>query len=230
MNTPSTGLSTFLHMHNLTESAWQRIVIAIARVHGWAVGRTSSAHSDPGLPDLTLVHPSGRLIFAELKSDHAAVPAYQRRMLENLRRAGAQAVVWRPADREAVEAVLAGEGPAMPPAPTALVEVLELVAAHYGLDVDDLAGPSRKASVSRARQAAMLIARTVTDASLPAIAEALGGRNHTTVMHGVRAAQERAAHDPTYAQTVDGLCQRLSTGSTPAAPDESRADAQPPTP
>ena len=37
----------------------------------------------------------------------------------------------------------------------------------------------------------MRIARILTDDSLPAIGRAFGGRHHTTVLHGIRASEDR---------------------------------------
>jgi chromosomal replication initiator protein len=63
-------------------------------------------------------------------------------------------------------------------------EIISLVARFYKLDDAVLTGRSRTKDVAFARQMAMYLAREETDASLPQIGEALGGRDHTTVMHG----------------------------------------------
>lgn len=63
-------------------------------------------------------------------------------------------------------------------------EVLDAVASEFGLAVDDLQGRTRAKHVSLPRQVAMYLMREDTDASLPFIGEALGGRDHTTVMYG----------------------------------------------
>ena len=56
-----------------------------------------------------------------------------------------------------------------------------------------LSSPDRSARVAWARQVAMYLARELTDATLPAIGRAFGGRNHTTVLHACRRATERIA-------------------------------------
>jgi chromosomal replication initiator protein len=63
-------------------------------------------------------------------------------------------------------------------------EVLVAVASEFGLGVEDLQGRIRAKRISLPRQVAMYLLREVTDASLPYIGEALGGRDHTTVMYG----------------------------------------------
>ncbi|NLG26465.1 MAG: hypothetical protein GX557_01030, partial [Chloroflexi bacterium] len=45
-------------------------------------------------------------------------------------------------------------------------------------------GPRRTRELVVARQMTMFLARELTQMSHPQIAEALGGRDHTTVMHG----------------------------------------------
>jgi chromosomal replication initiator protein len=81
------------------------------------------------------------------------------------------------------------------PPPT--VERIQEVTAHaFGLERDDLLSTSRAGQVAWARQLAMYLVREHTDATLPAIGRAFGGRNHTTVLHACRRATARLAGDP----------------------------------
>ena len=65
-----------------------------------------------------------------------------------------------------------------------LLQVLESVARHYGLSVDDLCGKSRSQAVAMPRQVAMYLMREETGAPLAEIGQHLGGRDHTTVLYG----------------------------------------------
>ena len=56
----------------------------------------------------------------------------------------------------------------------------------------------------------MYLARRHTGASLPAIGERFGGRNHTTVMYACRKASERLAADPSAQALVQDLERRLA--------------------
>ncbi|NIV36598.1 MAG: chromosomal replication initiator protein DnaA, partial [Anaerolineae bacterium] len=58
------------------------------------------------------------------------------------------------------------------------------VADHFSLSEKELTGRSRARAVSVPRQLAMFIIREETDASLPQIGQILGGRDHTTILHG----------------------------------------------
>jgi chromosomal replication initiator protein len=64
-------------------------------------------------------------------------------------------------------------------------EILQVVARHYSLDEAELVGRSRRKEIAQARQMVMYLAREETNASLPKIGQSLGGRDHTTVMHGI---------------------------------------------
>ncbi|MCX7669925.1 MAG: chromosomal replication initiator protein DnaA [Anaerolineae bacterium] len=62
--------------------------------------------------------------------------------------------------------------------------ILNLAADYFGVSVAELTGRSRAARIALQRQIVMYLIREETDASLPQIGELLGGRDHTTVIHG----------------------------------------------
>ncbi|MFC0582492.1 chromosomal replication initiator protein DnaA [Micrococcoides hystricis] len=64
--------------------------------------------------------------------------------------------------------------------------IIRETAAYFELTEDDLSSPARTKTVVTARQIAMYLLRELTEMSLPKIGEALGGRDHTTVMHADR--------------------------------------------
>ncbi len=64
-----------------------------------------------------------------------------------------------------------------------LEKIQQLVALRFNLSVSELKGKRRTKDVSFARQVAMSIARELTEASLPVIGEAFGGRDHATVIY-----------------------------------------------
>jgi chromosomal replication initiator protein len=83
-----------------------------------------------------------------------------------------------------------------------LSDVARKAARYYGLKVADLRGASRRQSVVTARNLAMHVARQLTSESLSSVGAYFGGRDHTTVMHGVQRAQELVASDPQVRQAV----------------------------
>jgi chromosomal replication initiator protein len=62
--------------------------------------------------------------------------------------------------------------------------IIAVVAKQFGVEVDRLLSRERSREVALPRQVAMFLIREETSASLPQIGEALGGRDHTTVMYG----------------------------------------------
>ncbi|HEX3977157.1 MAG TPA: chromosomal replication initiator protein DnaA [Solirubrobacteraceae bacterium] len=90
--------------------------------------------------------------------------------------------------------------------PPSIVEVQAIVAAHFKLSVEQLTSPSRTSAISWPRQVAIHLVRDLTDASLPTIGQAFGGRNHATVLHACRRVSERLKNDQ---QVVDEIA-RLS--------------------
>jgi len=64
-------------------------------------------------------------------------------------------------------------------------KIIELVAREWQTTVDALLGRDRTQKIAQPRQVAMYLLRKETDASLPQIGAALGGRDHTTVMYAI---------------------------------------------
>ena len=86
-----------------------------------------------------------------------------------------------------------------------LRRVINAAARHHGLTAADLVGPSRCRQVSQARGLAMYLARRLTTQSLQSIGDAFGGRDHTTVMHGIRGTELRRSLDAGLAAEIDQL-------------------------
>ncbi len=63
-------------------------------------------------------------------------------------------------------------------------DILNAVAEHYHIPVDDLRGKQRNSQIVVPRHIAMYLMRQETEASLLEIGQALGGRDHSTVLHG----------------------------------------------
>jgi len=64
-------------------------------------------------------------------------------------------------------------------------EILQAVCSYYTVKLKELRGKRRPKEIVRPRQVAMYLLRTMTELPLTQIGELLGGRDHTTVMHGV---------------------------------------------
>lgn len=72
-------------------------------------------------------------------------------------------------------------------------DIIAEVAARHDLTVDELLCASIKRRFTHPRQEAMWEIRQRTRLSFPQIAEKLGRKDHTTIIHGVREHERRMA-------------------------------------
>lgn len=88
-------------------------------------------------------------------------------------------------------------------------EIQRRVAEHYNIRLSDMIGPKRLRTFARPRQVAMFLCKQLTSRSLPEIGRRFGGRDHTTVMHGVRRIEELRSSDGQIAEDLELLRRAL---------------------
>jgi chromosomal replication initiator protein len=117
----------------------------------------------------------------------------------------------RPIDATLADDVLAGLYPAARPhhQPVTIERVQEITCEAFAISREKLLSSARSARIAWPRQVAMYLARKHTGATLPAIGQQFGGRNHTTVMYACRRTAERIASDPEAHALVRDLERRL---------------------
>ncbi|HBB35422.1 MAG TPA: chromosomal replication initiator protein DnaA [Cyanobacteria bacterium UBA8803] len=91
--------------------------------------------------------------------------------------------------------------------------ILTTVADIFHISVEDLKGNSRRREISWSRQIAMYLMRQHTDLSLPRIGEEFGGKDHTTVMYSCEKIAQLKETDPTLAQKLRQLSDRINMSS-----------------
>jgi len=89
--------------------------------------------------------------------------------------------------------------------------IQKTVAEYYKIKVADLFSKKRTRVIVRPRQVAMWLAKNLTSLSYPAIGDAFGGRDHTTVLHAVRTVDELRLKDNELNHDVHVLQQVLKT-------------------
>jgi chromosomal replication initiator protein len=157
-------------------------------------------------------------------ADDQAIPVIADRIVDNVRALeGAlirvvaySSLTGRPITGDLAAEVLAGLYPDLVPTRRTIREIQLATCDAFGVALDDLLSPSRAARVVWPRQVAMYLARELTDRTLPAIGDAFGGRDHSTVLHAVKRTSTRIATDADAYETVRQLTERLRT-STRAA-------------
>ena len=87
--------------------------------------------------------------------------------------------------------------------------IQQLVADHFKVPVDKLAGETRKRQIVIARQLSMYLAKNLTDKSLKAIGERFGGRDHSTVIYSCKTVQDLLDTDMIFKETVAELEKKI---------------------
>ncbi len=85
-------------------------------------------------------------------------------------------------------------------------KILEAVAADAKIDINELLGQSRSAKIAIPRQLAMYILDKFNDVSSPQIGELLGGRDHSTILYGIK----KIAGDEKLKRRADSIWHNLS--------------------
>ena len=91
--------------------------------------------------------------------------------------------------------------------------VIMVVADTFDISIEDLKGNSRRREISWARQIGMYLMRQHTPLSLPRIGEEFGGKDHTTVIYSCDKITQLRGSDPTLAQTLRQLSDRINLAS-----------------
>ncbi len=91
-------------------------------------------------------------------------------------------------------------------------QVVDAVEAYFRVSEKDLIGRQRKREIVMPRQIAMFLMREATDSSLVDIGRALGGRDHTTVLHGIEKIELLLETDTQVRTQVMSLREALLTG------------------
>ncbi|MDD6038187.1 MAG: chromosomal replication initiator protein DnaA [bacterium] len=64
--------------------------------------------------------------------------------------------------------------------------IVEIVCDHFQISFDQILSKNRSNEIAKPRMIAMYLAKNMTDASQEAIGSFLGGRDHSTVIHGIK--------------------------------------------
>jgi len=90
-----------------------------------------------------------------------------------------------------------------------LESIQRTVADYYKMKVAEMYSKKRTRAIARPRQVAMWLAKELTPESYPAIGDAFGGRDHTTVLHAYRTISELRLGDATLNHDLHVLTQVL---------------------
>jgi chromosomal replication initiator protein len=87
--------------------------------------------------------------------------------------------------------------------------IVETVAKYYGVPSDQLRGKARDKQIVLPRQIAMYLMREETEAPLLRIGEALGGRDHSTILHGCEKIEREMGENDDFRRDINSLRELL---------------------
>ncbi len=117
-------------------------------------------------------------------------------------------------DNRPIDAALAATalGDVVTAAIPSIQAIVTAVTSYYGVRLADLQSKRRQQSVVLPRQICMYLARHLTRHSLEEIGGFFGGRDHTTVMHALRAIEGRRVQDEKLDGAIRAMEERLTSG------------------
>ncbi len=83
--------------------------------------------------------------------------------------------------------------------------LLELVTEHFSVTIDDIASRKRNAAIVVPRQLFMFLCREYLDLPYQGIGKYVGGRDHATVIHGIKKLEKEMEEDTALAGRVEAL-------------------------
>ena len=88
--------------------------------------------------------------------------------------------------------------------------IIDVVSEHFNIPISDLKSSKRNAEIANARQIAMYLCRKMTDTPLKTIGLLLGGRDHSTVNHGVDKVANDVEKNETLRNTIDIIKKKIN--------------------
>lgn len=88
-------------------------------------------------------------------------------------------------------------------------QIIERVARHFQISVDEILGPKRDKDIVVPRQVAMYMLRSELHLSFPKIARELGRKDHTTAIHSVEKIEKESHLDPNIRDAIKEIRERL---------------------
>lgn len=88
--------------------------------------------------------------------------------------------------------------------------IVKTVSEHLNISIDDICSKKRSQDIATARQIVMYLCREYTVNSLKSIGNAVGGKDHATVLNGIKRIEEKIAEDASFKSTLDTIVKKLN--------------------
>lgn len=88
--------------------------------------------------------------------------------------------------------------------------IIEVVSDHFQISVDQMISKNRSSDIAKPRQIAMYLCKNmVSEVSLDTVGSLLGGRDHSTIIHGVKKIADEIEKNETMAQTIETIKKKI---------------------
>ena len=87
--------------------------------------------------------------------------------------------------------------------------IMSVVAEHLGVSVADIKSKKRTKSIAQARQVVMYLCRVLTDKGLQDIGNVVGGKNHSTVINGIKQVEEKKKADAEFGAQLEVIKKKI---------------------
>lgn len=91
--------------------------------------------------------------------------------------------------------------------------IIKTVSEHMNVSADDIKSKKRSQDIATARQIVMYLCREYTVLSLKSIGNAVGGKDHTTVMNGVKRIEGKINKDSEITSTINTIIKKINPNS-----------------
>ena len=88
--------------------------------------------------------------------------------------------------------------------------IVEIVCDHFQISMDQILSKSRTNEIAKPRMIAMYLAKTMTGASQDAIGSFLGGRDHSTVIHGIKRVESEIQNNETMKNQIEVIKKKIN--------------------
>lgn len=87
--------------------------------------------------------------------------------------------------------------------------IVKTVSEHMNISIEDIKSKKRSQDIATARQIVMYLCREYTVLALKSIGNAVGGKDHATVLNGIKRVEEKINIDPSFKATIDTIMKKL---------------------
>lgn len=88
--------------------------------------------------------------------------------------------------------------------------VIEIVAEHFNISTDQMISKTRSNDIARPRQIAMYLCKDMTAAPLDTIGALLGGRDHSTIIYGIKKVTDEYKKDENFHHLIETIKKKIN--------------------